>query len=164
MEKATSENIIELVVDVAQSQDRVEDARNLISEYAASLGVDLCFQNFDEEMATFPSEYSPPSGALFLALHQNDSVGCVALRRISDQICEMKRLYVKAEYRGRGLGKLLIESVIERARKMGYKAIRLDTLPSMKEAISIYTKMGFKPIKAYRPNPVPGTLYLELRL
>jgi GNAT superfamily N-acetyltransferase len=159
----TNENIIQLV-DVAQFQDRVRDAKILISEYAASLGVDLCFQNFDEEMAMFPSEYSPPGGALFLALHQNDSVGCVALRRISDEFCEMKRLYVRADYRGRGLGKLLAESVIERARRIGYKAIRLDTLPSMKEAISMYAKMGFKPIVAYRPNPVPGTMYLELRL
>lgn len=162
MENA-NENIIQLV-DSAQFQDRVQDAKNLISEYAASLGVDLCFQNFDKEMATFPSEYFPPSGAMFLALHQNNPVGCVALRKISDEICEMKRLYVRADYRRRGLGKLLTESVIERARRMGYKAIRLDTLPSMKEAISIYTKMGFRPIEAYRPNPVHGTLYLELRL
>lgn len=152
------------LVDVALFRNKLEDARSLILEYANSVGIDLCFQNFDQEIASLPGDYSPPNGALFIVSNRDRPLGCVALRKISNETCEMKRLYVKPDYRGRGIGRLLATSVIERARKIGYRTIRLDTLPSMKEAISMYFKMGFKTIEAYRPNPVSGILYLELEL
>ena len=152
------------LVDLANDPKRIDEVRLLLQEYASSLGVDLCFQNFDQEMATLPGDYSPPTGALLLAEDQGKAVGCVAFKKIANEVCEMKRLYVRPNSRGKGVGKLLTETILQKARNFGYKRVRLDTLPSMKEAISMYVSMGFKPIEAYRYNPVGGTLYLELEL
>ncbi len=146
------------------SSEQVEIAKDLFKEYAASLNFNLCFQNFDKELAELPGGYSPPSGLLLLAEYENKTAGCAALRKINDEMCEMKRLYVKPEFRGKGIGKFLAENVIEEARRIGYEKMRLDTLPIMKEAISMYKRFGFKEIPSYRYNPEPGALFMELEL
>jgi putative acetyltransferase len=148
----------------AASTAEVELARELFKEYQASLGIDLCFQGFDKELADLPGDYAPPSGRLFLAYDDAELVGCVALRRIDARACEMKRLYVRPRGRGKGIGRQLAEFVINTAREISYASMRLDTLPSMKEAIALYQKLGFRPIEAYRPNSVEGALFMELVL
>lgn len=134
-------------------------AAALFREYATSLGVDLSFQHFEEEVASLPGDYAPPRGRLLLA---ND--GCVALRPFDGDICEMKRLYVRPAARGTGLGRALVERVIDEARTIGYRAMRLDTLPSMTLAAVMYRQFGFREIAPYRFNPVKGTKYFELEL
>ena len=139
-------------------------ARELFMEYARSLGFDLCFQNFDKELAELPGEYAPPQGRLLLAAYADKVVGCVSLRQIDANICEMKRLYVRPEFRGKQIGRKLAIAVIDEARSIGYKRMRLDTLPSMKEAIELYESLGFKKIEAYRHNPLEGAVFMELLL
>lgn len=139
-------------------------ARTLFLEYAAWLKVDLCFQGFDQELRTLPGDYAPPSGRLFLARSNDDIAGCAALRRWSEEIGELKRLYVRDDFRGLGIGKSLILRILDEARLIGYKSIRLDTLPMMGTAIDMYRALGFKEIAPYRDNPVPGALYFELEL
>ena len=149
----------------AQSGEDISRARELFEEYAAGLGINLCFQNFVKEMAELPGEYVPPGGRLFLAVEEDQTAGCVALRRIGDGVCEMKRLYVRPIFRGTGLGRRLAETVIREARELGYQRMRLDTLPGkMDRAIAMYRALGFKEIEPYYSNPVAGAQFMELEL
>ena len=138
--------------------------RQLFREYAASLEFDLDFQDFGEEMNCLPGDYAPPDGRLLLAIINTVPVGCVALRRIDDRICEMKRLYTIPSIRGNGVGRFLVTAVIQVARNIGYEKMRLDTVPSMKSARHIYASVGFREIKPYRYNPIAGATYMELDL
>jgi putative acetyltransferase len=150
--------------DPALSPEGVAEARLLFREYEASLGIDLCFQNFEAELAGLPGAYAPPSGALLLARSDGETAGCVAMRRLEDGVCEMKRLYLRDAFRGRGVGRALAETIISEARRIGYKRMRLDTLPSMTRAIPLYRALGFSDIPPYTTNPVEGALFLEKRL
>ncbi len=138
--------------------------RELFLEYADSLDFDLCFQDFAGELDTLPGDYAPPSGALLLALEGEAASGCVAVRRIDASTCEMKRLYVRPSQRGKGVGRMLAERVIGIAREAGYRSMKLDTVPGMVEANTLYRSLGFVDTKPYRFNPLDGCLYLELRL
>jgi ribosomal protein S18 acetylase RimI-like enzyme len=142
----------------------IEVARELFSEYAASLGFNLCFQDFERELRELPGEYAAPGGCLLLATDGERAVGCVALRRIDELTCEMKRLYVRPEARGLSLGRKPAEAIIAEARRIGYRRMRLDTLPQMGEAITLYRALGFKETAAYRYNPMPGAIFMELKL
>jgi putative acetyltransferase len=145
--------------------EHIEQARALFLEYAESLGFSLCFQSFDEELKNLPGAYAAPSGRLLLARYEQQAAGCVALRKLEANVCEMKRLYVRPAYRGKGLGRILVERVIAEARAIGYERMRLDTIiSSMQDAVELYRKMGFKEIAPYRANPIEGALYLELLL
>lgn len=159
---ATRMNAVELIAAV--EVERVEVARELFLEYADSTGLDLCFQGFERELAELPGAYAPPEGRLIIATAGNSPAGCVALRKFTGGVCEMKRLYVRPAYRGTGLGRRLVERVIDEARAEGYLRMRLDTLPTMGEAIALYRSLGFEETRAYRFNPVEGTHYMELRL
>jgi putative acetyltransferase len=154
----------ELMVVPGHAAPALESARTLFEEYAASLGVDLCFQGFDDELATLPGNYAPPAGRLLLAIQGDTVAGCVALRRLESEVCEMKRLYVRPPFQGLGIGRMLVERVIEEARDAGYRRMRLDTLPTMISARALYRRMGFHEIAPYRSNPVEGVAFLELDL
>jgi putative acetyltransferase len=148
----------------ATTERELSEARKLFLEYASSLGFDLSFQKFDEEIARFPGEYSCPEGCILLALENGAVAGCAAMRKIVEGICEMKRLYVRPEFRGKGIGKALALEIVEEARRAGYDRMRLDTVPDMVEAIALYRLMGFKEIEPYRHNPMAGALFMELAL
>lgn len=148
-----------------QTPEDLESARELFKEYSAWLGINLCFQNFEKELAELPGDYVPPAGRLFLAVEEGRIAGCVALRRLGDGVCEMKRLYVRPEFRGRGLGRELTRAVINAANEVGYDRMRLDTLPGkMDRAIAMYRSLGFQEIDAYYDNPVSGATFMELSL
>lgn len=140
------------------------EARRLVREYAATLGVDLSFQNFEQELDHFPTEYAQPGGAFILAEDAGRYAACIGLRQFADEVGEIKRLYVARAARGRGLGRVLVERVIAEARQLGYRSLLLDTLPFMKEAQSLYLSMGFQPTTAYRFNPIAGSAFLRLDL
>jgi putative acetyltransferase len=149
----------------ANSPGEIAFIRELFREYAQSLGFSLCFQSFDQELASLPGDYAPPAGRLLLASVHAAPAGCVALHNIADDICEMKRLYVRPEFRAHGLGKVLAERIIADARHIGYRRLRLDTVePVMKTAVAMYRSLGFHEIAPYRPNPIAGALYMELPL
>jgi putative acetyltransferase len=145
----------------ARIPDEVPAVRDLFREYAAGLGIDLCFQQFDEELACLPGAYAPPAGQLLVADAGNILAGCVAFRPHIGGVCEMKRLYIRPQFRGQGLGRRLIEHLMERALSAGYREIALDTLPVMAEAIALYRLAGFVETAAYCVNPVPGALYFR---
>lgn len=147
-----------------KSNEEWHHARRLIEQYAASLDVDLSFQNFGHELENLESEYAPPTGALLLAEEHGIFFGCVGLRQFAEGVGEIKRLYTAPAARGRRVGRLLAEGIVEAARHLKYNRLLLDTLPFMQEAQSLYASMGFKPTAAYRFNPVPGTVFLELAL
>ncbi len=159
----------------ASTPAHIETARELFNQYAASLNFDLCFQSFEQELASLPGDYAPPAGRLLLAFWNGEAIGCGALRKfvvsqsaaekISDGICEMKRLYVKPEGRGHRIGLALAERLIAEARAIGYRRMRLDTVPaSMAAAVKMYRAFGFREIGPYRLNPTPGVIFMELEL
>ena len=148
----------------AQTDEDFEIAKKLFVEYSASLDFDLDFQDFEEELANLPGDYARPEGCLLLAIYKGQSVGCVGLRKLSEGVCEMKRLYVREKFRGLGIGRALAEAVIEEARKIGYNYMRLDTVPSMDVARALYVSLGFKQTSPYRSNPIVDAVFMELRL
>jgi len=149
----------------AETEEHLKAARELFEEYEKTLGIDLCFQNFEKELANLPGAYRSPEGRLILATRDNKLAGCVALRKLENGICEMKRLYVRPDFRGTGVGRLLAESLIRIAREIGYERMRLDTLPGkMDRAIAMYRRFGFKDVEPYYFNPVAGAAFMELDL
>jgi ribosomal protein S18 acetylase RimI-like enzyme len=147
----------------ATSPADFELIRILFEEYAASLGVELGFQQFEEEIASLPGKYSPPGGCILISWVGPEPAGCVAMRPWSEKDCEMKRLYIRDAFRGEGLGKQMIAEIVCRAAQAGYERMLLDTLPSMRTAQLLYRSFGFQEIEAYRPNPIPGTRYFALQ-
>jgi putative acetyltransferase len=149
----------------AESDLEIAHARELFLEYAESLGFSLCFQNFDEELSGLPGDYAPPEGRLLLAECEGQLAGCVALHKLEDGICEMKRLYLRPQFRGKRRGRALAERIIFEARQIGYRRMRLDTVePVMKDAVAMYRRLGFEEVTAYCANPIAGALYMELEL
>jgi putative acetyltransferase len=149
----------------ATNTEDVQRARRLFEEYAAGIGISLCFQNFDQELANLPGDYAQPDGRLLLAEEDGELAGCIALRKIGDGVCEMKRLFLRPAFRGHGLGRVLVESIIDEARKLGYTYMRLDTIPGpMDKAIELYRSIGFVEIEPYTKNPVEGAKFMELNL
>src|SRR5207302_8624296 len=152
-------------MEQAASAEQIGRARELFLEYAQSLGFSLCFQSFDKELAGLPGDYAPPDGRLLLAEHSGQLAGCVALHKIQPEICEMKRLYLRPQFRGKGAGRALAQAIISEARAIGYRKMRLDTVePVMQAAVAMYRRLGFTEMAAYRPNSIPGAMYMELEL
>jgi len=153
-----------LRIHSAISDRELEQVRDLFVEYSNSLEFDLSFQDFQKELNGLPGDYAAPSGRLLLGFYDSDPAGCVALRRLSDEICEMKRLFVRPQCRGLGIGKALATKVIEGAREIVYRTMRLDTVPAMQTAIALYVSLGFREIEPYRYNPIEGAKFMELTL
>jgi GNAT superfamily N-acetyltransferase len=158
-----------LSITHATGETSISQVRELFREYANSPGVSPCWQDFDVELASLPGRYNPPEGQLLLAHHVDPGktenlVGCIAMRTLEEGICEMKRLYVRPEFRGEGAGRELAKAVIAEARSIGYGKMRLDTLPIMREAQQLYRMLGFSEIPAYQKDPTPGALFFELDL
>ena len=149
----------------ATTPTHYQTAANLFQEYAAQLNVDLSFQNFGQELKTMKTQYALPKGILYLVNDkQENAVGCFGIRAFEGDICELKRMYLKTSFRGKGIGKLLLAKAIEVGKSLGYYKMRLDTLPNMISAITLYQKMGFYEIEPYRFNPIEGTKYFEVEL
>jgi ribosomal protein S18 acetylase RimI-like enzyme len=154
-----------LRITQATTPNDVDQARELFREYEAALGISLCFQNFEQELANLPGDYAPPQGRLLLAREFDQLLGCIALRAVGPTTCEMKRLFVRPEYRDRRLGRVLVEAIIEEARKIGYTHMRLDTIRGkMDRAIALYRSIGFIEIPPYYNTPVDTTTFMELDL
>jgi len=149
----------------AETSEQIETARELFREYQEWLGISLCFQNFDDEVANLPGDYRMPNGRLLIAIKDGDVVGCIALRKLTDDACEMKRLFLRPQFRGEGLGREMVQRIIDEAREIGYERMRLDTLPRwMDQAIALYEQFGFRDIPPYYDNPVAGARFMELIL
>lgn len=149
----------------ATTLEEIALARQLFEEYASWLEISLCFQSFDRELENLPGDYALPHGRLLLAFEDDDLAGCIALRPLADQACEMKRLYVRPAFRGLGLGRTLVTAILEAAKEIGYERMRLDTLPGkMDQALAMYRRFGFKEIEPYYENPVEGATFMELCL
>ncbi|MCC6346295.1 MAG: GNAT family N-acetyltransferase [Nitrospirales bacterium] len=148
----------------AEEGELLAQVKELFREYAAALGCNPCFKNLELEIAALPGGYGPPEGSLLVARHESRVAGCVALKKLDRDACEMKRLYVRPEFRGKGIGKALVLSAVEDARRMSYHRIRLNTLPSMKEAIPLYHSLGFQDIEPYDATPITGALYMEFTI
>ncbi|HET9822202.1 MAG TPA: GNAT family N-acetyltransferase [Burkholderiaceae bacterium] len=161
-----SEPVVELTPP--DNPARWDEARVILREYAASLGIDLCFQNFEAELAGLPGEYAPPAGQFLLALVDGQVAGCGGLRALADvdypNACEMKRLFVRPAFRRFGLGRLLAEALLDEARRAGYSTMLLDTLDEMEAARGLYASLGFEEIPPYYFNPIPGAHYLKAEL
>ncbi|MBT3239247.1 MAG: GNAT family N-acetyltransferase [Rhodospirillaceae bacterium] len=155
-----------MAIDIrfAEGSDDMGRIRELFVEYQEWLGVDLCFQGFEEELANLPGKYATPRGCLLLAVDGDDIAGCVGLWPLGDDVCEMKRLYVRPPWRRRGLGRRLAEAVIDEGRERGYRCMRLDTLPQLQAAKSLYEILGFTETAAYYDNPIEGVTYMERNL
>ena len=156
--------IDDLRIVEAATRDEYAVGRELFEEYARAIDVDLCFQNFTAELDRLTVMYAPPAGALLLAKAGNDVAGCVGLRKFRDDICEMKRLYVRPAFRGRHLGRRMAEEIARRAGELGYRTLVLDTLGTMEAAQRLYVSMGFTPATSYYVNPLPNVKYYSLDL
>lgn len=153
-----------ITIAQASSPAEIASIRELFLEYAASLEISLCFQHFEEELASLPGKYAPPLGVLLLARDGTESVACGALRPLEQGVCEMKRLFIRPTWRRKGLGRLLGEKIIQAAAEIGYQRMRLDTLDSMKPAIALYESLGFRRIPPYYSNPSERAVFMELEL
>jgi ribosomal protein S18 acetylase RimI-like enzyme len=153
-----------IAITAATSVQEVAIVRELLREYETALGVDLCFQNFARELDELPGDYAPPRGLLLLARDDDAIAGCIALRPVDEDTCEMKRLYVRGAFRASGLGRRLVEQVIGTAHTIGYRRMVLDTLPTMVAAQRLYASFGFIDIAPYRHNPIAGTRFLGMKL
>jgi ribosomal protein S18 acetylase RimI-like enzyme len=163
-EETKSGRTLQLEITTAESGPHIRRVHVLFTEYAASLDFDLDFQDFQAEISRLPGDYAAPEGCLLLAMADQVPVGCVAFRKWARDICEMKRLYVREKFRGQGIGRLLVKVLLDRAVRIGYRRIRLDTVPAMHAARALYRSLGFKQIGAYRFNPIAGAEYMELDL
>ena len=152
------------MIEIKAAYDNLDAVRDLFREYAKGLGVDLCFQDFEQELSTLTGKYARPKGRLYLAYDQGEAIACIALRPIDERIGEVKRLYVKPTHRRQGLSKILVERIIDDARSLGYKRLVLDTLNTMTPAMNLYKSLGFVEIEAYYPNPLEGATYFALDL
>lgn len=168
MNQANAEPQEKVKYEFVSESERMAEVKDLFLEYVRSLEVDLevdlDFQDYEAELEQLPGEYAPPEGALLLARSPEEAVGCVALRRISADTCELKRLYVRPAYRGRGIGRKLVSLLLKKAEELGYRYVRLDTLADLEKALKLYRSFGFEEIKPYRYNPLVGAIYLELDL
>jgi len=157
--------VIMLRIFQAKSEVQIAEAHTLFREYEAWLGLDLCFQGFEEELRGLPGKYAMPDGRLFLTYSDENLAGCIAMRKLNDGVCEMKRLFVRDAFRGRRIGNELIQKIIEEARDAGYSKMRLDTYPAkMGKAVDLYRSYGFSEIEPYYDNPHDGVLFMELDL
>jgi ribosomal protein S18 acetylase RimI-like enzyme len=151
-------------ISTATTTDDLQQVRALFLEYESFLGISLCFQNFQTELATLPGDYAPPGGCLLIARYQGEVAGCVALRKLGDGICEMKRLYLRPQYQGKKIGRALAEAVIQHARRAGYSRMRLDTLHKLDKALALYKSLGFQEIAPYRDYRTVEAVFMELML